>query len=41
MLDRIVSDEKEKYQIFLPKELICEIRVAAAKAYQTQSLGGD
>lgn len=37
MLDRIVSDEKEKYQIYLPKELIRDIRKAAADAYKTQS----
>jgi len=37
MLDRVVSDEKEKYQIYLPKEMIRDIRKAAADAYQTQS----
>jgi len=37
MLDRVRSRDKEKVQFVLEREMIRDIRKAAADAYQTQS----
>lgn len=37
MLDRVDSNDKVKYQLFLRKETIRDIKKRAADAYKTQS----